>query len=329
MNIDILDAGHGDCLLVTCGETLILVDSGPKSLKVRKALIQRLKNILQGKDIDLAIVTHNDDDHIGAFKYIIDSGIVIKAFIFNSLELVAKIFRDDAKSKKISFRQDIQLQNLLKDLDINVCTFKHEDALVNFNGITLTPLTPDEIILSKLHSKAEKVRKNKKITSFNRVEPSISSCLKDIKEENDTFVEDSSITNKSSISFVLEFVGTRALFLGDSHPTDVIHALKCKNQVDKPFNVVKISHHASEKNTNRELLELIGKSDYIICADKSHHGHPNNKTISRIIDFDQSAKFHISGDNEKIRTVFLECVELGFPISVTYPSNGVNRVTYE
>lgn len=329
MNIDILDAGHGDCLLVTCGETFILVDSGPKSLKVRKVLIQRLKNILQGKSIDLAIVTHNDDDHIGAFKYIIDSGILIKKFIFNSLDLVAKIFKDTSKSKKISFRQDIQLQNLLKNLGINVCTFKYEDAVLNLNGISLTPLTPNDKILSKLHFKANNARKNKKISSFNCVEPSISSCLKDIKGDSDTFVEDSSITNKSSISFVLEFVGIRALFLGDSHPTDVIHALKCKNQFDKPFNVVKISHHASEKNTNRELLELIGKSDYIICADKSHHGHPNNKTISRIIDFDQSAKFHVSGDNENIRTVFLACVELGFPISVTYPSNGVNRVTYE
>lgn len=329
MNIDILDAGHGDCLLVTCGETLILVDSGPKSFKVRKTLIERLKNILQGKEIDLAIVTHNDDDHIGAFKYFIDNGITIKSFIFNSLDLVSKIFRVNEKSKKISFRQDIQLHNLLKDLDIKVSTFKHEDALVDINGITLTPLTPDEMILSKLHSKAEKERKNKKISSFNRIEPSISSCLKNIKEGNDIFVEDSSITNKSSISFVLEFVDTRALFLGDSHPTDVIHALKCKKLVDKPFDVVKISHHASEKNTNSELLELIGKSEYIICADKSHNGHPNNKTISRIIDFDQSAKFHVSGDNEKIRKVFLECVELGFPISVTYPSDGVNRVIYE
>jgi len=324
MQIDILDAGYGDCLLVTCEDTLILIDSGPKSLKIRRALIERLTNLLQGRSIDVAVVTHNDDDHIGGFKYIIDSGIYIKSFIFNSLDLLPKIIKHKPNTKKISFRQDRQLHKLLNDQSIKVGTFQFEDLPVVLNEVTFTPLTPNDSILSKLHDKAEK--KNKKIAGKKTFEPRIQECLEEIKMSTDRFVEDSSITNKSSISLILEFEGVRSIFLGDSHPSDVIAALKKKRLSDQVFNVVKLSHHGSHKNTNKELLELLGKTEYILCADKSHHGHPNNKTISRIVAFDSNAKFHLSSDNDQLRDVFTDCSQCGYPVTVTCPKEGINRV---
>lgn len=326
MNIDILDAGHGDCLLVTCGETLILVDSGPKSFKIRRNVIHHVKKLLNGRTIDFAIVTHNDDDHIGGFRYLLDSGVVIKEFMFNSLELIGNIFRDTPGSKKISFRQDIELQKIISEKNIKVRTFSLEDSSLFINGINLTPITPNESILSQLNEKSKLEKNKKKISGASRIELSISDCLREIKNGKDKFIEDNSITNKSSISFVLDFEGIRILFLGDSHPSDVINGLKEAGQEGKSFDAVKLSHHASEKNTNTDLLKIIGDAEYIICADKSHHGHPNNKTISRIINYNQYAKIHMSSNNEKIKKIFKDCIAQGYPISVTFPESGVNRV---
>lgn len=324
MLIDILDAGHGDCLLVTCKDTLILIDSGPKSLKIRRTLIERLTNLLQGRSIDVAVVTHNDDDHIGGFKYIIDSGIQIKSFIFNSLDLLPKILKCKPNTKKISFSQDRQLYKLLNDQSIKIGTFQFEDLPIELNGVRFISLTPNNSILVKLHNKAEK--KNKKIAGKKLIEPSILECLEEVRMNTDRFIEDLSVTNKSSISLILDFEGVRSIFLGDSHPSDVIEALKTKQITGQIFNVVKLSHHGSYKNTNKELLELLGKTEYILCADKTHHGHPNNKTISRILAFNSSAKFHLSADNEQLREMFSDCSQCGCPVTVTYPEEGINRV---
>lgn len=324
MYIDILDAGHGDCLLVTCGKILILIDAGPKSFKIRKNVTQRLKTLLNGRYIDIAIVTHNDDDHIGGYKYFLDSGVNIKMFIFNSLSFISEVFKKN--DKKISFRQDNELNEIINNLGIKIQTFQQEDSPLIFDEIIFTALTPNNKILEKLDNKAKTESHHKKIAKCNFIESSIKECILDIKEGKDNFIEDKSITNKSSISFILEFMEKRILFLGDSHPTDVIYSLKTVSNVEKKFNLVKLSHHASEKNTNTELLELIGKAEYIICADKSHHGHPNNKTIGRIINFNENAKIHMSSRNEVLSKVFEECILQGYPISVTYPDNGVNRV---
>ena len=205
MQIDILDAGHGDCLLVTCEETLILIDSGPKSLKIRRSLIEKLSGLLKGRSIDVAIVTHNDDDHIGGFKYMIEAGVDIKSFVFNSLDLLPKIIKQNPSTKKISFRQDRQLHKLLNDKDIKIGTFQFEDSPIILNDLIFTPLTPNNAILSRLHQKSEK--KNKRIAGKKTVEQSILECLKEVNTNTDRFVEDTSITNKSSISFMLEYKG--------------------------------------------------------------------------------------------------------------------------
>ncbi|MFV7758976.1 ComEC/Rec2 family competence protein [Shewanella algae] len=328
MYIDIIDAGHGDCILITCNETIVLVDSGPKSLKIRKGVIQQLTKLLGGRSVDIAVVTHNDDDHIGGFEYLIESGIKIKSFIFNSIEFLPKVFGKKSNTKKISFRQDTKLHGLLNEQNINVRTFQYEDAPIEFNGIKLTPLTPNEEILAKLNKEVVK-RKIKKISGAKVKEQSIKNCLDDISSGGDIFTEDTSITNRSSISFILEFKDKRVVFLADSYASDVINAIKCKNIENIKFDAVKISHHASHKNTSSELIELLGKTEYIICADKSHHEHPNNKTISRIISYDNSSTFHLSSESQKLISTFNDCKKLGYDITTTNSQRGINRVCYE
>lgn len=326
MKIEILDAGHGDCILVTCGEVLILIDSGPKSFKIRKNVIDRLKNLLNGKAIDIAVVTHNDDDHIGGYKSILDNDIPIKKFIFNSLCYISEILKLKNNNKQISYQQDIDLDKLLKELNVEVMSLNASDKAISYEpNLKIIPLTPSPSALTTMYDHA--IRKNKQISKLAKSELSIAECLEAIKTGQDYFEKDRSITNKSSLSLIIEYQNNSVLFLGDSHEEDVVAALS--NYEFSNFKAVKLSHHGSDKNTSSTLISLIGKTEYILCGDKSNHEHPNRKTISRILNFDSSPKIHLSADNNKLRKMFVECDAEGFKVDVTYPTDKVNRVIYE
>src|SRR5690606_39932808 len=96
------------------------------------------------------------------------------------------------------------------------------------------------------------------------------------------------------------------------------------------FDVVKISHHVSERNTKIELLDLLGKTEYILCANnESHHNHPNNITLARIISLDNNPTIHLSSNSSNLSAKIEEFKRLGCSINETYPSNGMNTLSYE
>lgn len=109
----------------------------------------------------------------------------------------------------------------------------------------------------------------------------------DIAElSNAEIMEDTSVTNGSSISFVIEKDNKKLLFLADSHPSVILESLKRHySEEDFPieFDIIKLSHHGSITNTSKELLEVIDSKNYIISSDGSKFGHPDIETIARII----------------------------------------------
>lgn len=109
-------------------------------------------------------------------------------------------------------------------------------------------------------------------------QPSIDS----LAQEN--FIEDTSPTNGSSISFVIEYGDLRFLFLGDSHPTLIENELRRIYQKDSLwFDAIKISHHGSKSNTSSDLLKLIDSDTYFISTNGKKFSHPDLTTLSRIV----------------------------------------------
>ncbi|MEA0554874.1 AVAST type 1 anti-phage system MBL fold metallo-hydrolase Avs1a [Lysinibacillus irui] len=113
----------------------------------------------------------------------------------------------------------------------------------------------------------------------------ISSQVKDVENlilEN--FIEDTSATNGSSISFVIEFKDKKVLYLADSHPGIIYEKLTEIYGDEKKiiFDAIKISHHGSKSNTSLELLDIVDSPYYFISAN-GKHGHPDLVTIARII----------------------------------------------
>lgn len=104
----------------------------------------------------------------------------------------------------------------------------------------------------------------------------ISASKNDIEDSiGEKFIEDASVTNGSSMAFVLEVKDKRILFLADSHPNLIIKELK--NIYGEGliwFDAIKISHHGSKGNTSPDLLEIIDSDNFFISTNGMKFKHP-------------------------------------------------------
>ncbi len=96
------------------------------------------------------------------------------------------------------------------------------------------------------------------------------------------FVPDNSVTNGSSISFVLEIEGCRILFLGDSWAEDTTAALAGNGM--QFFDAIKVAHHGSVRNTSVELLNLVDSPHFFISTNGEGHKHPDFGVLKAIVD---------------------------------------------
>lgn len=336
LNIHVIDANHGDCLLLDFDHSKILIDCGPKSFKARRDVLANIEKIIgENGVIDIAIVTHNDDDHIGGFEFLLDTSIKINTIIFNSLQDIPDIIKNS--QKQISYNQDNTLkQRLLAERGIKTLCLTRDSTPLIVNGIKLTAITPTvetlECMLNDANvqkEREEKKKRQKQISSSKTEDIKPGEALQKIQSGQDTFVKDPSITNRSSIGLVIECGCFCGLFLGDAHAEDVMEGLNIAGFEKHQFDVVKISHHGSERNTNIDLLNFLGKADYILCANNEKHHHPNNITLARILSLDSTPTIHLSSNNPSLLEKIDGFKILGFSINETYPTNGVNTLCYE
>lgn len=68
--------------------------------------------------------------------------------------------------------------------------------------------------------------------------------------------KDNSVTNGSSLAFIVEYKDKKLLFLGDSHEDIIFERLvKLKDKdYDLKFDLMKVSHHGSNKNISNRLI---------------------------------------------------------------------------
>ena len=99
---------------------------------------------------------------------------------------------------------------------------------------------------------------------------------------------DPSVANGSSIVLLAEHRGQALLLAGDGHAPDMAAALdrlraQRRLQNALPLAAFKLSHHASENNLTRELLEKIDCQRFLVSTDGSVHRHPDHLALLRIL----------------------------------------------
>ncbi|NQZ92060.1 MAG: MBL fold metallo-hydrolase [Moritella sp.] len=306
--VRVLEANHGDCILVShegaSGTVNILIDGGTSTTfkygprqRYDGALckvLDELKN--KGQHIDLAVLTHIDDDHIhGLIKafeipdYL--SGLV-KSIWFNSSRLITQYFKESEipenniiltdDSPQTSVRQGKELEALLDEIGCERAPLIEAGQVHKVGPFDLTVLSPSKNQLERLLHKWPSDDKSGATAAHDN---DYQLSLKEIWEA-DEFESDSSPYNGSSIAFILEVDNRRMLFLGDAHDQVVVNSIKELgfSEANKlQLDLVKVSHHGSQYNTSSEFLSLIQSSRYVISTNGSRHGLPNKRTIARII----------------------------------------------
>ena len=109
---------------------------------------------------------------------------------------------------------------------------------------------------------------------------------------DEDYEKDISITNSSSIAFIVHIHSTKILFLGDAWSEDIEKELRIKNKGKNSmiFDAIKISHHGSRHNTSVSLLNMIDSPAYFISTDGKRHSHPNISVLKAIVDRPSSFK---------------------------------------
>lgn len=100
-----------------------------------------------------------------------------------------------------------------------------------------------------------------------------------------------SVSNESSIAFIVEYKNVKLLFLGDADESTILNGLnKYKNLGDDlDFDVVKLSHHGSIRN-NYNLMDIIKVKRYLISTNGKSYGHPDENVIAKIIKHNKEHK---------------------------------------
>jgi beta-lactamase superfamily II metal-dependent hydrolase len=324
MKIKFLQAFNGDSILISFKDDTnknrnILIDGGTPRTYQRflKAELEHLLN--ENESIDLLIVTHIDDDHIGGIKELYQDTKLDRSFIknvwFNSGNLISDYFKDNREKTRevniimddqtnMSVGQGITLENaLISDGKWSQSLIRVNKKPILFYGSQITILSPSDKGLKKLHKKWQ-IEVDKTVNMSNNHDDFSIPVSELVKRK---FTEDKAVPNGSSIAILIENQGSKALLLGDAHPSVIIESLKNLEYTDEnklKVDIVKVSHHASKGNTKPELLSLIECDNYMISTDGNKHGLPDKEAIARIIAHNPNCKLYFNYD-DFINTLFL------------------------
>jgi len=315
-------AGNGDCILIESSDSCILVDGGTAaSYDTWKNRINKLEkiNCIVVTHIDSdhvnGIIKLLESNKKPKVEYVLFNG----AEQILGGEFTDTRTQDDRKLSALSERlmplsedesgigvsEGTSLSYSLKKNEIksNPSALNSNDSeKINFDGLTLSTICPSKETLNKLKAEwletlndegiQRKVINNNYALAFetyiNSLQESYSENIAadkftDIGSLADfNYKKDSSLANESSLAFLIEDKDNSILMLGDCHAEDVLAWLD-KNNISKlEVSAVKISHHGSKNNINKELVERLNCDTYLISTNGKIFNHPDLETLAVI-----------------------------------------------
>lgn len=288
-HIEMLNVGAADAFIIyyinedNSGH-LIIIDAG--NYEDGQKIINHIRDYYSNPVIDLAIVTHPDDDHYGGFIKMLEKirdkesdAIEIKKFWVNDpgnnhvdKDEVKWITKQKTVNVKARSVYDLDNENLLDLIDaIPISRVEKFAAVYRWPKGSLYTLPvlnfPCFTILGPSKSYYEELVPNFRHDELNFHKPEDDagyySC-KDIPNGKclsptlDNASDDSSAHNQSSLIFLFEPIkGEKYLFMGDAgrEAFDRIHPF-LKNKI-KGVSWLKIPHHGSKHNLNSAMINWI------------------------------------------------------------------------
>ncbi len=341
IGIKVLRALHGDCIILTFGaeqDKFIMIDGGigRECYSSIKEFTRSLKN--KSKSIQLLILTHIDSDHInGILKLFSERDFensIIEKMWFNygeplytelgvMREKETKVLSLHENTNQISWRQGTDLTKVLKEFE-----FQYEKAIkamdeFEVEGAHITVLSPSLETLIDFNDQWL-LEEEQEVQISARTDYNFSiEALNEMK-----FTENISLSNKSSIAFLFEYQGRKALLLGDASAIEVetsLMQLGYSEEHQLIVDICKISHHASKHNTSSSLIKILKCRNYIISTNMTASGRPSKECLSRIIcNSKQPVKFYCNYEIDYNQIFTKEEFEKYKMQFVTLDRNGMN-----
>lgn len=276
------DAGKGDCLRIRfCDEKgayrNISVDSGTR--RFGSSYISIFQDIQgAGESVDMQLITHTDEDHLGGLLYMVNHEISIQAGVV-VMNYPQNLPAPSGGDTPLSVPQANQIISRLGTQKINMRSGLRGDALAL-----------DEVHIQILHPMQEQVE-----AAFNTVSQNTPLGITDDRSlplqqlmERELYYRDASLSNRASIIFVLEYAGKRLLFTGDSWSADILESVRIYaedrgEELPIRFDAVKLPHHGSAGNISEEWPKVFCAQRYILCADG--RSHPSKQTIAKLLNW--------------------------------------------
>lgn len=297
VTVEVLKVGYGDCIFVTIEyeqnqNFTIMIDGGLTTTyrkRNRKGRIEdgSLKNKLDdlkraGRSIDLLLITHVDNDHIGGitswFSHDFPTADFVKQIWMNDdMEI------PDASNLDNSTAQAASLIGLLGANGI-----KYENGLIAgkefyFDWGRIVILAPNKMQHNVV---AQKIGKELDNGAEEEYKKSIRSYLEETWKMDKVAPE-----NDASIAILLQTKeGESDLFLGDACIKTVMDTISGQKSIEKPLKCkwVKLAHHGSKNNFVSSLLDTVQAEGFIFSTDGSLYHHPDKEVLAQIVDKTQS-----------------------------------------
>jgi beta-lactamase superfamily II metal-dependent hydrolase len=314
-----LEAKHGDSLLLRYqqdGEDrLWVIDGGPRGV-LKKSLAPRLAELRGEAEtlrVDLAMVSHIDDDHIAGMVQMTnelvrakDAGkplaLDIQQFWHNGFKEIvgggdlSGIKGAAAEASMASAADD--LKQIAAKFGITDTAGQLVLASVGQGVELVANIESLEIPLNESFDRRIEAPQTREFAGTkilflgplkNRLDAlkqewANATTSGDIMRLVGLFADklDESIPNLSSISMLVEIGNRKLLLTGDARGDDMVDGWKAAGRdPDTPFpvDILKMPHHASDRNLTEKFLQLFPADHYVISAD-GRHDNPDLKTIT-------------------------------------------------
>jgi hypothetical protein len=361
--LEALKAKHGDSLLLHFGNQSlprhIVIDGGPSGVYSR-FLKPRLKSLLNNRaaagggdtlPIDLAMVSHIDDDHInGILRWFSDidqgSGVLcaVSGLWHNSFDdIIGSPKEADALRTSLASTVTASLSPAGSSSGLHVHAGmilasvpqgRNLRNLAKKIGLTINGGFSGGLIVVKPNQKREK-RKFGPLT-LSILGPRLDRILA-LQEEWKTKIKklglaqkaaftDESVFNLSSVIVLVEADSKSILLTGDARGDDILTGLNqaklFKNGVFKT-DVLKIPHHGSDHNVSTEFFRRVVADHYVFSGD-GEHDNPELATLDMLFEARPEGGYtlNFTYDEPRIKSHLAKRGVVGKGIKVRFPDAG-------
>lgn len=317
INISLLPAEHGDCIFISSEGYNILIDGGIAQTyqdlhdrrnpdKPLKLLINKLHE--ENEHIDLLVVTHVDDDHIGGIIEWFEDDFPEENFV-REIWMNDDVVLSEKSSLQNSPTQAGKLIELWRTKERRYANNIVQGKEYDRGPFRIKVLAP----LPKYRNGiAEKITAS--LQNTGDVSDADLVSLKDLASQS---WKSKAITkeNRASIAFELSTkVGDKVLLLGDAHIKDIMNGLSYfypKQEYPIEYNVIKLSHHGSKNNFCPAFLQIVHADSFLVSTNGDNFGHPDKEVIAQIIcNTDSTIGFNYG---ERMKALFTKQDFMDFP----------------